>query len=299
MGWRTIFLNRAGLRSGWRILIYTLLFNLLIFLFAPLGTWMAASATGLVAMTWQWVPFLAAALVAGWIMMALVERRPIGALGFAATRAAPREFGVGILVGGLGLAIVAAGFALIGWLGYQPEGGTVGGIFAAVTGGFVFFLVAAAAEEALFRGYPFQVLVQGIGPVPATLLVSIAFAAAHLKNPNADAFALVNIFLAGIMLSAAYLRTRSLWFATAVHLGWNWSMATLLDLPVSGLTAFDTPFYEPVLKGPEWVTGGAFGPEGGLGGSIALVIVTLAVLFLPGLGVDPGLRKMRPLVDER
>jgi uncharacterized protein len=38
---------------------------------------------------------------------------------------------------------------------------------------------------------------------------------------------LANIFLAGVMLAVAYLRTRSLWFATGVHLGWNWTMATL------------------------------------------------------------------------
>jgi biotin transport system substrate-specific component len=38
--------------------------------------------------------------------------------------------------------------------------------------------------------------------------------------------------------AAAYLRTLSLWFATALHIGWNWATASLFDLPVSGITDF-------------------------------------------------------------
>jgi uncharacterized protein len=90
----------------------------------------------------------------------------------------------------------------------------------------------------------------------------------------------------------AYLRTLSLWFATAVHLGWNWAMATLFDLPVSGITAFDTPLYEPVVGGPAWWSGGLFGPEGGVVGTIGLRVVAL----LAAVGAarpDPAYRRRR------
>lgn len=297
MNWRWICCNDQGLRSGWRILIYALLFQLLLFAFAPLAG--VELGEGPAALTWQWVPILAAAVTAGWIILVALERRPPGALGFAWYRGVPRELGAGVAIGALSLGAVVVFFFLAGWVTYHPEGGSPGEYLGTLAGGFVFFLVAAAAEEAIFRGYPFQALVQGIGAIPATLVSSLAFAAAHALNPNVDLFALLNIFLAGIMLSAAYLRTRSLWFATAVHLGWNWSMASLFDLPVSGWTAVDTPYYEPVLSGPEWFTGGAFGPEGGLGGSIAFVIALLAVSYLPGLGAAPEMTALRPLVDDR
>jgi hypothetical protein len=134
--------------------------------------------------------------------------------------------------------------------------------------------------------------------VAATVIASAAFAAGHAGNPNVDAFGLVNIFLAGVLLSAAYLRTRSLWFATAVHLGWNWCMASLFDLPVSGLTMFDTPGYEAHIGGARWVSGGAFGPEGGVVGTAAFALALLAVLRLRSVRPTPRMLATRPLVDD-
>lgn len=294
--WRWICCNQHGLRSGWRLLLFALLFFFLLALFGPVAR--LGAGRGIGALLLQWLPALVAALAAGWILLATVDRRPPGALGFAWTGSTPRELGSGLAIGALSLGIVTALLILAGWVRYQPQDGSAGEYLAALGGGLAFFLVAAAAEEAIFRGYPFQVLVQGIGAVPATLLVSLAFAAAHAGNPNVDALALLNIFLAGLLLSAAYLRTRSLWFATAVHLGWNWSMASLFDLPVSGLMELNTPLYEPAITGPVWMTGGAFGPEGGLGGSLALILAFLAVLYLPGIRPAPELRALRPLVDE-
>ncbi len=296
-GWQRIFFHDGRVRSGWRILLFILLFPALLLVLAPLAR--LGPGTGIGALLVQWVLALAAALGAGWILLATIDRRPAGALGFAWTAATPRELGSGVAIGGVSLGAVVVLFTLIGWVDYHPEGGTAGGYLGSLGTGLLFFLVAAAAEEAIFRGYPFQVLVQGIGPLPATLVASLAFAAAHGRNPNVDTFALINIFLAGILLSVAYLRTRSLWFATAVHLGWNWSMASLFDLPVSGLTELNTPLYEPAISGPVWVTGGAFGPEGGIGGSVAFLLALGAVLYLPGIREAAEMRALRPLVNER
>jgi uncharacterized protein len=97
----------------------------------------------------------------------------------------------------------------------------------------------------------------------------------------------------------AYLRTLSLWFATAVHLGWNWAMATLFDLPVSGIRAFDTPLYEPVVGGPVWWSGGAFGPEGGLVGTLGFGCALVAVLRLRPVRRDPRIAAAGALVLDR
>ncbi|MBX6364397.1 MAG: CPBP family intramembrane metalloprotease [Gemmatimonadetes bacterium] len=242
---------------------------------------------------------LLAALVAGWLMLRLVDGRRPGALGFAWTRATPRE-----LVVGLGIGAAAQGVAVLVILGagrlvWGPDAGTAGGYVLELLRDLALFGVAAAAEEALFRGYPLQVLTAGFGPVVATLVSSGAFALAHRNNPNVDAVALVNIFLAGVLLSVAYLRTRSLWFATAVHMGWNWAMATVFALPVSGLSLVDTPLYDARLGGPRWLTGGAFGPEAGIAGAVGFAAALAAVLLLPGLREPPELRALRPLVDSR
>lgn len=240
---------------------------------------------------------LAAALGAGWIMMRWFEHRPLGAMGYAWTARTPRELVLGFAIGGAGLAVGAGALALVGLLDYQPDAGDARLYVAALVSPLGVFGIAAAAEEALFRGYPFQVLVRALGAAPAAILASAAFAIAHRSNPGVSVFALINIFLAGILLSYAYLRTRSLWFATAVHVGWNWTMATLFDLPVSGLKLVDTPLYDAVVRDPVWATGGSFGPEGGLVATAAFVLMLLAVLRTPGLDEAAGMRRLRPIVD--
>jgi membrane protease YdiL (CAAX protease family) len=236
-----------------------------------------------------------AAFVAGAILIRRLEHRPVGALGLARTSKTLRELWLGLAIGLGAIACAVAIMILGGRLRYSGEPGTSGAWLAVVGSGFATLGIAALEEEVLFRGYAFQVLVQAIGGVAATLLASAIFAAAHAPNPNVDAFALINIFLAGILLSVAYLRTRSLWFATTVHLGWNWGMALLFDLPVSGLEVFDAPLYEPAVAGPRWFTGGAFGPEGGIVGSLAFLLALVAVLKTPGVTVAPEMRALRPL----
>lgn len=241
----------------------------------------------------------AAALAAGALLLRGLDGRRAGALGIAWTRRTWREIGLGLLVGLGAILAATALLAATGLVQWQREPGTVAGWATVVTRDFGIFGVAAFAEEAMFRGYGYQALVRGIGAVPATLLASGLFALAHAQNPNVGTFALVNIFLAGVLLSAAYLRTLSLWFATAVHLGWNWGMATLLDLPVSGITAFDTPLYDASLRGPDWISGGAFGPEAGLVGTVAFAGALLVVLRMRRVQPSEEQRALRPLVEDR
>ena len=297
---RSVFVGGDGrLRAGWRILLFLLLFAALLFAFTPLAGLYARTARGANGLAAQGIATLSAALGAGWLSLAWLERRRPGALGFAWTSSTAREMVAGLAIGGGPLVLAAAALALAGWLEYRPDAGSAGAYVAALLGGLVALGLPAAAEEALFRGYPFQVLVEALGPVVATVALSAAFALAHAGNPGANAFALVNIFLAGVLLSVAYLRTRSLWFATAVHLGWNWTMASVLDLPVSGLEILDTPLYEPVVGGPDWVTGGGFGPEAGLVGTMGFALALAAVMQLKFLREAPEMQALRPLVDGR
>ncbi len=240
-----------------------------------------------------------AATLAGIALLRLLDGRPAGALGIAWTRRTPAELGMGLGLGIAAIAAAVAALAAVGFLRYAPEPGTWAGWTAAIGRDFAVFAVAAYAEEAMFRGYGYQALVRGFGAVPATLFASGAFALAHAGNPNVGTFALLNIFVAGVLLSAAYLRTLSLWFATAVHLGWNWGMASLLDLPVSGITLFETPLYEPVVRGPEWITGGAFGPEAGIIGTLAFGGALLTTLKWRAVAPDPAMQALRPLVEDR
>jgi membrane protease YdiL (CAAX protease family) len=293
-GIHRILYGPYGLRAGWRILGYFLLAAgagvILSTLAAAIGGRMQEAASFGV--------MLGAALLAGWGMVVFVDRRRPGALGFALEPAAIRDSVVGLGVGAAMLAGAVAVLVVASMARWVADDGIMPEYVAALATSFAFFAVAAAAEEAVFRGYAFQALVQGVGVWPAVAGSSALFALLHANNPNVTPVALANIFLAGVMLAVAYLRTRSLWFATAVHLGWNWTMASLLDFPVSGIVK-DMPLYTARETGPDWLTGGAFGPEAGLVASVFIVLGTVWMWRTQWLSESPRMRAMWPLVDDR
>jgi hypothetical protein len=118
-------------------------------------------------------------------------------------------------------------------------------------------------EEILFRGYGFQRLVEAVGQVGAVVLMSAFFGFVHIENPSVSVLSTVNTILAGILFSVAYLRTRALWLPITLHWAWNFFQGQVFSLPVSGLH-MPHPLFDVRITGPSWLTGGAYGPEGGL-----------------------------------
>lgn len=290
-----ILFGPHGIRAGWRLLMYTLLWLAIIRGLYPLSVRLFPAD----AMIDDVLVMLVASLVAGWVMLAAVDRRPLGSLGFALDPAAGRDSVVGFGVGAAMLGLAVLLLAMAGMARWVADTGSAWEYVAALTQALAFFAVAAAAEEAAFRGYAFQSLVQGIGAWPAAVVTSGLFALGHAGNPEVNAVALANIFLAGVMLAVAYLKTRSLWFATAVHLGWNWAMQSLLGFPVSGLNEFDTPLYDVRELGPDAVTGGPFGPEAGVAATLAILAGTVWMWRTRRLRESERMMNLRPLVDTR
>ena len=291
---RRVFFGPHGLRAGWRIALFALIAYAMVLALGSLALALGVPSGG----TAGFALLLAAVLLAGSVVIVWVDGRPAGALGFALEPRAARDFLLGTGLGGVLLGAAVLLLAVASTARWVADEGTVPEYVAVLASTFAFFAVAAALEEALFRGYAFQALVQGIGVWPAVLASSALFAVAHGNNPNVAPLGLANIFLAGVMLAVAYLRTRSLWFATGVHLGWNWTMATLLDFPVSGFVS-DTPLYSAVAAGPALWTGGDFGPEAGIPATLALAAGTVWLWRTPRLAPSEGMRVRRPLVDDR
>lgn len=263
-----LFFNRHGeLRTGWRIALFCVIFTAVgglllgvIFLF---GAHRSALSQGAVVL---------AALVAGWMMTRFVNQKPPGAIGLFLHPRLFSDLGAGLLLGFLMMAGIfcvelAAGFVSV--VERQP---TLGAASAGLGSLAVDFTLAGTLEELLFRGYPFQTLMQGIGFLPASLLVSGLFALAHGFNPGMTWLASFNIFLAGLWLSVAYMRTRSLWFPIALHIGWNFSQSAIFSFPTSGIDFSARALFVLEQHGPDWLTGGGFGPEGGLVATLALLL---------------------------
>ena len=104
--------------------------------------------------------------------------------------------------------------------------------------------------------------------------LALLFGLAHLANPGVTPLAVANIAAAGIFLGLAFYAPGGIFTAFGAHLGWNATLAAL-DAPVSGLP-FTIPAIDYVAGGPAWLTGGAFGPEGGLTATTAIALACLA-----------------------
>lgn len=175
----------------------------------------------------------------------------------------------GVLTAGLALLISA----IVGNAGWMRDAGSFADYLQGAVKTVAVLAPAALAEEVLFRGVPIVLLAGAFGRGGAVLAIAVLFALAHLANPNATPLGMGNIALAGIFLGLAFYAPGGIWTAFGAHLGWN-SLLACLDTPVSGIP-FDIPLLDYNAGSPTWLTGGRFGPEGGLAATIAL---TLAIL---------------------
>jgi membrane protease YdiL (CAAX protease family) len=286
---RNFFLDRnRHLRSGWRLAIFAVAFIICLQLTHVALLWILSAALhrsiyDLASSNWSVVAghgsILFSALVIGWACGALLEELPLRALGCTPHRGWIRNLALGSLLGAASLLLAALITAVTRGNQFKIDPAGAGSITRTLTLSLGIFVFAAAAEEILFRGYPLQTLTRANLAWLGILLTSVPFATVHLNNPHAvPGFTFINTALAGVWLAVAYLRTRSLWLPLGLHWSWNWVQASLLGLPVSGIERIaPAPLLKGLNLGPDWLTGGAYGIEGGAACTAALIVSTLVI----------------------
>lgn len=186
------------------------------------------------------------------------------------------ELGVGLVIGAAMFAAVMgimAGFGLyeIRSLGVAPIWTAAG---RAVQSGVI--------EEIMIRAILLRLVWRAFGPWIAFAISAALFGFGHIANPNATVFAAICIALeAGIMLGAFYALTGRVWVSIGVHAAWNFTQGYLFGAAVSGGDFGPAIASSTARPGfPEWLTGGAFGPEASLPGLVVCTTVGLAVLAM-------------------
>jgi hypothetical protein len=188
--------------------------------------------------------------------------------------ARPRLLAAGFAVGALAIGVPSAILIGLGWLDVADAPGPWHTGALATT---MMLVPAALTEELMIRGYPLAVLRETLGWKGAILVTSVVFGLLHAFNPNAAISAIVLVTIAGIFLGAVVYQMRSLWAATAAHLAWNLTLAVFLHAALSG-QEMPVGDYRVVDGGPDWATGGAWGPEGGAGAIAGMVVATVLLL---------------------
>ncbi len=224
------------------------------------------------------IVMLGATLVATWFGVVMIDRKKFLTVGLYLRRNWLRQLTAGIAIASAMMALILfieIAFGIVEVQGVQPT--IEHGVFTFLQGLYLYVLVGFA-EEILLRGYPLQTLIEGTNKGVALILTSALFSALHIGNPNLTAISMANIFLAGVWLGSAYLVSGSLWAPIGMHIGWNFMQGTILGFPVSGIV--DRGLLLSLEQGDDWLTGGAFGPEGGLLATLILIAGT-AVLYHP------------------
>lgn len=257
---RRLFLGADGLvRPIWRAVLFMVLGLSVIFLTQGAARTLSAGLPRAVQSALGAGLVDAMLLLQTWFFLSVLDRRSFRTAGLWFYSGWGRELLLGAGAGAALIVLVAGSLVASGLIAYRgfSDGGAWSGIAA---WGVVLFL-AAAFEEIAFRGYAFQRLADSLGPLGAVAVFSGLFGVAHLKNPAATPLSTANTVLAGVLLAAAYLKTRGLWLPIGLHWAWNFSMGPILSLPVSGFK-FGTTLLRTEVSGAEWLSGGAYGPEG-------------------------------------
>ncbi len=277
---RTLFFGPDGLRPGWGIVFFGLLYLALQQLAGKLASahlfWHGGLWSSLLE---EFGNFAAAAIAA--VVLSRIERRPWRVYGLPVRNTFGRLFWIG----------AAWGFAAISLLMVSLSGLHLFDFGQIVLHGArllrfaafwaVMFLGVGLFEEFVFRGYALFTLTRGIGFWPAAIALSCGFGWAHRTNNGEQWPGLLAAGMIGLFFCVTFRRTGSLWFAVGFHAAWDWGETFFYSVPDSGMVS-PGHLMSSSLHGPAWLSGGSVGPEGS-----ALCFVVVALMWVAFLRVYP------------
>ena len=277
----TIFVGQDGLRSGWSMLLYAVLFLTFEYvaqiLVLQIGGLTNNPRSPMFVAVEDLMSFGSAYMAA--LLMARLEQRPAGAYGLPLRQVLGKVFWQGIF---LGLCEVSLLVGLIAAFGGYSFGGLDLHGKGLVGWGFLWavaFVLVGLSEEFLFRGYAQYTLARGIGFWPAAVCLSLVFGAAHLRNPGEGIVGALNVAVTGLVFAFALRRTGNLWLAVGWHASFDFGETFVFSVPDSGFV-FDHHLSNAVVHGPTLLTGGTVGPEGSVFGFLTMGISVLVIHFL-------------------
>ena len=224
-----------------------------------------------------------------WIAAHLFDRRKLKEYGLKITPQWIRECFFGVLIGFAAMSLLFAIYWSAGWAvfnGWGWERTHNHSYILMITGYLVMMMAVGFYEELLFRGYQTKNLAEAIqvgrfdynkAAFAAVFITSVFFGVMHYWNPNASLISTFNITVAGIMLGLPYILTNSLALPIGLHFSWNFFQGGVFGFPVSGNPPRESVI-QVVVEGPELLTGGRFGPEGGIVGGFAILVLTVVIL---------------------
>jgi len=217
-------------------------------------------------------------IIAFFLWVKIIEKRSIQSMGFTKGNIF-NKYLRGFIIGILMMASSVLLMALLGMIEFESGNSStqgisaLGGIFIVLIG----WIVQGASEEIMLRGWMMPVI-GARHNVPLSIFISSSlFGALHLANNNVTVLSVINLVLFGMFAAFYVIWEGSLWGICALHSAWNWTQGNLFGLEVSGMNTSGGILLNLKTKGPDIITGGLFGPEGGL---IETLLLSTGIVIL-------------------
>lgn len=183
-----------------------------------------------------------------------------------------KNIGLGLFLGFLQISAYVLLDMGRGVLGYERINlGNLNLIFLAY---FIAFFIQSTSEEVLVRGILTRLLVDKYGRKVAILFPSIFFGLLHLGNEGVTILSTLNTILVGIFFAKLLFYSDNIMLTSGVHAGWNFSMAMVYGLNVSGFSGFDSLLNFKILNYNLYDK--TYGPEG----SILVTFIEIISIFI-------------------
>jgi membrane protease YdiL (CAAX protease family) len=299
MNLKTFFWNQEEnrLRTAWRLCLYILIL---------LGTTMVLGLVSGVLVViarfifsglmidptytniYQMVLITLVMIIGTWVTVRWVDRRKFSSLGLQFGRKWWHDFAFGAFLGSFLMVLIFLTELAFGWITVE------GTLFshpdytnfwlAMIVYAFQFICVGIY-EEIFSRGYQLINLSEGFsfikdrktGLLISYLITSSIFGLMHAINPGATPASVLNIMAAGLFLGLGMILTGRMGLSIGLHITWNFFQGNIFGFPVSG-TETGVSLIQITQRGNELLTGGSFGPEGGLI-SILAILMGMACIF--------------------
>ena len=147
---------------------------------------------------------------------------------------------------------------------------------------FIFYILMwipqGATEEIMMRGYMMPRIAGRLGVPFAVFFSSFCFSIMHASNAGFSVLAMINLVLIAALFALIALRDGHIYRVCAMHTLWNFCQGNLFGLEVSGNPQSASIFASGYTKmSSDLMSGGAFGPEGGL--CVTIVIAIAFIIF--------------------
>lgn len=208
------------------------------------------------------------------IWVRFVEKRPVRTMGFAARRPV-LSYIAGMVAGFLAILLITVLLVLLKVVHIKGVNASYSPLLFVLIA--LSWMVQSSAEEIAIRGWLIPSLGNKSTPFTSIIITSIVFGILHLFTSGVTVLSFINLILSGALFALIAIYYNNIWGVLGLHFMWNLTLGNIFGFPVSGFYGYGESILLTETTSASFLTGGAFGPEGGF---VATIIVLIGIFIM-------------------